>query len=585
MTDMSDITIFILVMVTLCTLLIFLNNWMLRKTFLSIVGVILIIITGTASTLAYIVAMYGISHLIWVFPLGTGLVMLSLAWIIREVKTPLRNFTGFIKHLTAGEIDHELDPKFLKRKDDIGRYFQRMSAYQKQLQSITYFAKQIGQGHLNANFEKAGEQDELGASLLEMKNNLANSLHEIREVVDQAGTHGLLSARVSSENKLGAWRELSQAINELITSIQEPLMQTNEVLVEMANGNLSRRLELEAKGDILLIMQNLNASIEKVETLLKSVANYGREILDSSEEMKVSATEMSENTGEISSSISEMSNGAGMQLNKVDETSGLIEQMQQSANEMGNKADVIVHSAQEGTNKSSTGQVLLSEVESNMTDISNYSRNTENAVTVLSGRSEKINIVSAMISEIAAQTNMLSLNAAIEAAQAGDAGRGFAVVAEEIRKLAEESRNSAQEIEKLIAEIGNDTKDAMQAITDMAKSVALGETSARKAADAFKEIYDSSKETYQQAHDIKNNIGNQLQIISSVVSNTENIVVIAEETAAGTEEIAASSTELMSGMQIYQMKAGELAEIAHTFNKGIKDLQFSEDTLSEHSQV
>jgi methyl-accepting chemotaxis protein len=204
---------------------------------------------------------------------------------------------------------------------------------------------------------------------------------------------------------------------------------------------------------------------------------------------------------------------------------------------------------------------------------------------ILMDRSKEITRVLGVITEIASQTNLLALNAAIEAAQAGDAGRGFAVVAEEIRKLAEDSRTSARQIEQLINDVTKDTQTASKSMEDMNNRVQLGDKASKEAASFFNEIADTSQHTLLLAEEILNASKLQQSSIQSIVSITENVVVIAEETAAGTEEIASSATQLSAGMSNYLSKSKSLSEIATTLSKGVGKFKLKARNPEENTEI
>ncbi|CAE7409979.1 tlpB [Symbiodinium microadriaticum] len=514
---MSTFLVFLLVILIISIVFSYINFLMLRKSFMMIVGQIVILITMIVSVITFFVATEGLIHLLWAAP-----------------------------------------------------------EYQLRLKDIAHFTTQIGQGNMSVDLELAGENDVLGQSLLRMKENLIISLGEIHEVIKKAGDDGILNVKVDIGNKQGVWMEMAQGINDLLLSFYGPLMGLNEIILSMAEGDLTRRYTQDANGDIQVMTESLNMALNQFEQLLGQVADITGVLEDSSREMGVSGQQMNATTGEITSAIVEMSNGAQMQVRKVDDASKLIEDILGSSRSMGEISESINKAAATGSDKSHRGQELIKEVLSGMNEISDYSNKTQDSIEVLTRRSEEITMALGFITEISAQTNLLALNAAIEAAQAGEAGRGFAVVAEEIRKLSVEAKKSVNQIENLVEDVKKDTREAAGNMGEMNQRVQNGLQVSTSASEAFKEIFESSQATFNQSETILKATKEQIASIDNVVSITENIVVIAEETAAGTEEIASSSREMATGMEDYAKRSEELQSIAEDLKDRLDKLKLND---------
>ncbi|MFT5641619.1 MAG: methyl-accepting chemotaxis protein [Cyclobacteriaceae bacterium] len=492
-----------------------------------------------------------------------GLIILSLIVyvIANSISKSLQNSNKVLKRLSEGDvsIDKEL---FVKGDDELSQIARSVNLLVADLKFKASFAEKIGEGQLDSEFEKSGENDILGRSLLLMRENLRNVIAETQDIVNRAGKEGELSAKIQVTDSHGAWSDLGTSINQLLASISIPFNKVNEVVNSLALGDLTIRYDIDAKGDIASLAQNLNLALQSLNELIAEIAQVAQVVESSSTDMLTTSEEMNLNTTEIASSISEMSNGAQNQVMKVDEASSLVEGILRSSTAMGEQAVRINNAAKEGVKNSEDGMKLVKKVGFSMSDISAFSNDTYSSIKVLTKRSDEISNVLSVITDIAAQTNLLALNAAIEAAQAGDAGRGFAVVAEEIRKLAEGSRNSAKQIERLIKDVQSDVSTASSAIDMMKASVSSGEKASKSASEAFNSIIKSSSETLLMSQEINNRVESQLKDIKSVVAITESVVVIAEQTAAGTEEIASSASELSSGMSGYGQKNEELNQLA-----------------------
>lgn len=508
-----------------------------------------------------------------------GLILLcTVIWkIANQITSSIESAKYLLKDLALGELDQSKKIA-LPSEDELGEMVTSINALVDQLSEKAVFSKEIGKGNLDSQFNAISPKDVLGHSLIKMRDNLKDVLTDTKKVVEVAGIEGDLSARINTEEKQGGWKDLSDAVNHLLESIAIPVMSVNTIVNAMADGDLTKRFSGQPKGDMARLSGNLNKALDSLNELLANISKNANIIDNSSTDMNVVSEEMNTNTKEIASAISEMSNGAQTQVSKVDESSNLIEGILGSSKAMGERAETINEAAKLGVNSSEKGLQMVNKIVYNMVDISDYSTKTKESIQILTERSSEITRVLSVITEIAAQTNLLALNAAIEAAQAGDAGRGFAVVAEEIRKLAEDSRKSAKEIEKLIKDVQSDTSEAAKVIDIMNTTVKNGEEASKEATAVFKEITDTSNTTFSHSEEILRAAQLQVGDINKIVSITENVVVIAEETAAGTEQVASSATELASGMTGYAEKTLRLTQVAEDLKHGIGQFILSKDS-------
>jgi len=222
-------------------------------------------------------------------------------------------------------------------------------------------------------------------------------------------------------------------------------------------------------------------------------------------------------------------------------------------------------------------------------------------------RSGQIGMIVETIDDIASQTNLLALNAAIEAARAGEHGKGFAVVADEVRKLAERTASATKEIGGLISEVQATVSEAVKAMDDSASEVEQGVTQAGEAGEALQSILGAVENVNQQVEEISaaaeqmeassNELVSAMDSVSAVVEeNTaateemtasstevsqaiENIASISEENSAATEEVSASTEEMSAQVEEVTASAGSLSDMAQTLKEVVGQFKIDTDIL------
>ncbi|XOV93495.1 MAG: PAS domain S-box protein [Bacteroidota bacterium] len=354
-----------------------------------------------------------------------------------------------------------------------------------------------------------------------------------------------------------------------ISKVKIPVLQVSSILKGIAEGNLAQNVDIEADGYVKEMADAIGTAVGNLNELLQGILELANLVAASSEEMTTKGEEMKSSTGEMSSAIQQMAEGVQDQSQQVDEISKLLAAVLDSAKGVAEKANQINKSAEEGTRSSKAGTETIKSVVGSMQEIQKSAEVTSKSIGTLTNRSEEIARTLNVITDIASQTNLLALNAAIEAARAGDAGRGFAVVAEEIRKLAEDSRNSAQEIEKVINEVQKDIDLADKSIQGMEKSVNEGNKASKDAESVFETIDRTSSDTYKKSEEISKGAQSQEESINNTVKAVERIVVVSEETASGTEQVASSSKELRHGMDEVSSTSRDLADVANQLLKNV----------------
>lgn len=466
-------------------------------------------------------------------------------------------------------------------KDELGEAHEALNRLNKGLQEKTRFAGEIRVGQLKTNLESLGENDQLGVSLLDMRDNLATVTREMNKAIRKASEEGNLQVRVNTELRQGAWLKLSNSINTLMESVSRPLEQINAIAGALAAGDLTMSYADEAHGDVLEMAQNLNRGLTRIQGMLMAILTSALEIRMSSEEMLILSTEMDNSTAEVATAIGQMSLGSQRQQARVDEAAQLIESILKLANGAVAMSQEINSSAEQGIVNSQQGQKLIAQLHRDMETVASSSQSTKSSIHSLVEYSVKINQILGVMNDISRQTNLLALNAAIEAAQAGESGRGFAVVAEEIRKLAESSKKSSAEIELLIREIQQETTTSERMIDEMDRKVKNGRQVTQQAAETFDRNARLTEQILELSQRILQSAGRQEMDLQEMVQVTEAIVIIAEQSASTAEEVASSASELSGGMRNFRDKSERLTRIAQSLQEEVDTFKLKDSSALE----
>ncbi|MCR5757447.1 MAG: methyl-accepting chemotaxis protein [Selenomonas sp.] len=335
-----------------------------------------------------------------------------------------------------------------------------------------------------------------------------------------------------------------------------PLKLVNSAMQKIAEGDM-RGQSLEVSPDeIGELAASANQMKDKLRSLLSGVEQSSSSVADSAATLTTQAEQTSVSIQQVAESAVKLAEGTHEQIITINT-------LQDSANNMRDKmhtlhadAEIMANVAQQSKEKAIDGRKTVGQAVEQIKNIANQVNASANVVGTLGKRSSEIGMIVETISNIAGQTNLLALNAAIEAARAGEAGRGFAVVAEEIRKLAEQSRNATQEITQLVTAIQSDTELAVQSISEGNKSVGEGAAIVSATGESFKiieeyvgKLNDKVMESIGHIELLNNASHETANSMKGVVDSSKVSTDEAQNVSAATEEQAATMHEITDACQ------------------------------------
>lgn len=334
-----------------------------------------------------------------------------------------------------------------------------------------------------------------------------------------------------------------------IMKLLKPLKDLKVISHSISEGDFTQKIECKTNDEIGELANDFNNMRQSMSALIANIMHTSNEVAVSADKVTQNTQQSSVAINETARTVDDISSGASEQAkntqegyNRILEFETIIEDNQKNMLELNEATKKVVFSVKEGLT------VLDSLIE----------KNKENSLAVnaiyevinsTKNSSTRINNASSVITSIAEQTNLLALNAAIEAARAGEAGKGFSVVADEIRKLAEQSRQSTNEIDAVINELQINVNEAVKTMQDIMEIMKYQELSVKTTELKYKDIDENIKMTTKIV-DIMNISGHEMQKKKKeMFTIIESLSAIADENAAGAEEVSASTQELASSMK------------------------------------
>ncbi|SET64365.1 methyl-accepting chemotaxis protein [Natronincola peptidivorans] len=343
--------------------------------------------------------------------------------------------------------------------------------------------------------------------------------------------------------------------------IKKPLIELTELGKKIGNNNLTEKIQSKRKDEFGQLSDIFNHTVDNLRVLIEQIQDATQTITSSSQKLADNAKELDDSSEIISNNTQELANGANEQSESVADIGEAATEMVKSIQNINEKLNILDKSTDSVMGKAEVGNIAVNENINVMKEIADFTSILEENIRVLQTDSDKIAQILEMISSIAEQTNLLALNAAIESARAGEAGKGFAVVAEEIRKLAEHSREATRNIETLIQNSQQNTHKAVDLMIDANKQVEKGKEISHKTKEAFSSIIEGTKESNVQIKEI-NNLSSDIASISQQISaSIQEISAVIEQSAAVTEEVASSTEQQRGEFMKMTDSIGELTAI------------------------
>ena len=314
--------------------------------------------------------------------------------------------------------------------------------------------------------------------------------------------------------------------------------------IAQGEGDLTRRLPIHGRNEIGELGEWFNTFISKLHGIINQVSGSSLQLASSALQLQLTSKQMTESIAQLSSQSTSLA------------TAG--EEMSATSGDIANNCHQAANNAGGATQKANQGSMVVGQSIAVMNSISERVQKAATTVDALGVRSEQIGAIIGTIEDIADQTNLLALNAAIEAARAGEQGRGFAVVADEVRALAERTTRATKEIGEMIKAIQKETKDAVTSMEQSVTQVEQGTSHAAESGRSLQEILDIINDVTEQISQIATAAEEQTATTREISSNVMNLNDLAQQNDHALHETAIAANDV-------SRQAEELKELVGQF--------------------
>ncbi|WP_312114572.1 methyl-accepting chemotaxis protein [Brevibacillus reuszeri] len=355
----------------------------------------------------------------------------------------------------------------------------------------------------------------------------------------------------------------------LVRTIVLPLQRVNKQLQAIADGNgdLTQELNVSSKDEIGMLAQSFNRMLDNLRQLILQIRGHAEQVAASAEQLTAGSEQTSKATEQIAQTIQEMAAGTERQAQNVEESHQEVEEMAERIGQISTRAQTVTDTANRTSRLAGEGNQTIQQAVVQMNHVEDTMKRLTHLMSGLGERSGQIVQIVEVITQIAGQTNLLALNAAIEAARAGEQGRGFAVVADEVRKLAEQASSSAQEITQLVEVIQKETLEAVLSMEKGAQEVIVGMGGVVQAGEVFSHIREAVSGVAKDVEDVSAASRTLTDSTQKVTHSMQVISSVTQSAVSRTLDVSAATEEQLASMQEIHTSAASLAKLAEDLEK------------------
>lgn len=333
----------------------------------------------------------------------------------------------------------------------------------------------------------------------------------------------------------------------------------------IATGDFTIKTDIKGDDEVGLMGKRINHTMEKLRFTISGVKESSSKVSDLSSNLTNNSKEMSIAVNEVATAIGEIANRAVNETGQLLDITKELQEFDTELNDIYNKVSEVNTSSKSAEDKAVVGKNFVESLTVSIDSVKNSFSVVRTKINGLGNTVSEIGKITDSINEISEQTNLLALNAAIEAARAGEQGKGFAVVADEVRKLAEESSKSAAEIMNLINLVSGETAEVIDTSKEMDELIGKQAKVIGKTIESFDDILKSVQNITPMVDETYSSVKKAIKVKAMVVNKVEDIVVDSKEVSASTEQISASAEEMASSIE-------EVSGVASQLDKSVEDL-------------